>query len=34
MNVSWDSDGGYILAGWPDRAGSNSTDVDHIESTL
>jgi spermidine/putrescine transport system ATP-binding protein len=34
MNVSWDADGGYILAGWPDKAGSTSTDVDHIESTL
>ena len=34
INVSWDLDGGYILAGWPDKAGSTSTDVDHIESTL
>ncbi len=34
MNVSWDVDGGYVLAGWPDKAGSTSTDVDHIESTL
>jgi len=34
MNVSWDVEGGYVLAGWPDKAGSTSTDVDHIESTL
>jgi spermidine/putrescine transport system ATP-binding protein len=34
MSVSWDLDGGYILAGWPEKAGSTSTDVDHIESTL
>jgi spermidine/putrescine transport system ATP-binding protein len=34
MNVSWDADCGYILAGWPEKAGSNTTDVDHIESTL
>jgi spermidine/putrescine transport system ATP-binding protein len=34
INVSWDADCGYILAGWPDKAGSNTTDIDHIESTL
>jgi hypothetical protein len=32
--VSWGVDCGYILAGWPEKAGSNTTDVDHIESTL
>jgi len=34
MNVSWDANGGYILAGWAEKAGSNTTDIDHIESTL
>jgi spermidine/putrescine transport system ATP-binding protein len=34
MNVSWGVDCGYILAGWPEKAGSNTTDIDHIESTL
>jgi hypothetical protein len=34
INVSWDADCGYVLAGWPDKAGSNTTDIDHIESTL
>lgn len=34
INVSWDADGGYVLAGWPEKAGSNTTDIDHIESTL
>ena len=34
INVSWDADCGYILAGWPEKAGSNTTDIDHIESTL
>ena len=34
INVSWDADCGYVLAGWPEKAGSNTTDIDHIESTL
>jgi hypothetical protein len=34
ISISWGSEGGYVLAGWPDKAGSTSTDVDHIESTL
>jgi spermidine/putrescine transport system ATP-binding protein len=34
INVSWGVDCGYILDGWPEKAGSNTTDIDHIESTL
>ena len=34
ISISWGADGGYVLAGWPEKAGSTSTDVDHIESTL
>ena len=34
ISISWGADGGYILAGWPEKAGSTTTDVDHIESTL
>jgi spermidine/putrescine transport system ATP-binding protein len=30
----WESDCGYVLAGWPDKAGATTTDIDHIESTL
>lgn len=34
ISISWGSEGGYVLAGWPEKAGSTSTDIDHIESTL
>ena len=32
--MTWESDCGYLLAGWPDKAGATTTDIDHIESTL
>ena len=32
--ITWDSDCGFVLNGWPDKAGANTTDIDHIESTL
>ena len=32
--MTWESDCGYVLAGWPDKAGATTTDIDHIESTL
>lgn len=32
--VTWERDCGYVLAGWPDRAGATTTNVDHIEATL
>jgi spermidine/putrescine transport system ATP-binding protein len=32
--MTWESDCGFVLAGWPDKAGATTTDIDHIESTL
>lgn len=32
--VTWERDSGFVLAGWPDRAGATTTDVDHLEATL
>jgi hypothetical protein len=32
--MTWDSDCGFVLAGWPDKAGATTIDIDHIESTL
>jgi spermidine/putrescine transport system ATP-binding protein len=32
--VRWSAATPYLLSGWPDRAGSTSTDIDHVESAL
>ena len=32
--MKWEGDCGFVLAGWPDKAGATTTDIDHIESTL
>ena len=34
VNVTWNSGAAYLLAGWPQRAGANDTNVDQIEATL
>jgi spermidine/putrescine transport system ATP-binding protein len=34
VGVDWRGDAAYMLPGWPDRAGANSTDVDHVEAAL
>lgn len=33
-SVTWERDCGYVLAGWPDRAGATTTNVDQIEAAL
>lgn len=32
--IAWSSTTPYLLAGWPDRAGSTTTDVEHVEAGL
>jgi spermidine/putrescine transport system ATP-binding protein len=34
VGVSWRPDAGFLLQGWPARAGASSTDVDQVEAAL
>lgn len=34
MWLEWPSDCPYVLAGWPQRAGATTTNVDHVEAAL
>ena len=34
LNVTWNPGAAYLLAGWPQKAGANDTNVDQIEATL
>lgn len=34
LSLVWAPDCPYVLAGWPDRAGATTTNVDHIEAAL
>ncbi|HEY3485691.1 MAG TPA: TOBE domain-containing protein, partial [Ilumatobacteraceae bacterium] len=34
VHVTWQPGAAYLLAGWPDRAGATSTDVDQVEAAL
>jgi len=32
--LEWPADCPYVLAGWPERAGATTTNVDHVEAAL
>jgi spermidine/putrescine transport system ATP-binding protein len=34
VGISWRPDAGFLLPGWPARAGASSTDVDQVEAAL
>jgi spermidine/putrescine transport system ATP-binding protein len=34
LHLEWDADCPYVLAGWPERAGATTTNVDHVEAAL
>jgi hypothetical protein len=34
LSLVWAPDCPYVLAGWPDRAGATTTNVDHVEAAL
>lgn len=34
VHVRWSPGSAYLIPGWPDRAGANTTDVDSIEASL
>ncbi len=34
VNVTWNPGAAYLLAGWPQQAGANDTDVDQVEAAL
>jgi hypothetical protein len=32
--MTWKPKAAYLIAGWPERAGANTTDVDSVEAAL